>query len=164
MFLELVKLIFQAIATFFGCFASSRKKRDQVNAIKEKYRQQSQGLLSQTQEGVDTDPVRIDMHSRPLMSHHGYLRFKIRYLRDRNLLEVTILDATNLPPMDRGRCDPWVELILRPNEEKHATIYKSNSVNPTFNETFDFRLANKDLRGTLFPSRSISINFTTHLS
>jgi hypothetical protein len=58
-------------------------------------------------------------------------------------------DAWDLPPMDYdGKADPYVEVSLRPgHNKKFTTAIKTNSLNPTFNETFEFHLKSKEIEG-----------------
>ena len=52
-----------------------------------------------------------------------------------------------------GKADPYVEVSLRPGHKKYTTAIKTNSLNPTFNETAEFPVKLKDLDGqsvTLF--------------
>ncbi len=36
---------------------------------------------------------------------------------------------------------------MRPNHKKYTTAIKTNSLNPTFNETFEFPVKAKDIEG-----------------
>jgi hypothetical protein len=88
----------------------------------------------------------LQMHQPRLEEVYGMLRFKIEYVASREILRVTIIDATDLPGLDSdGKSDPYVEVSLRPTGKKFTTIIKPNCLNPTFNETFDLPMYNKDL-------------------
>ena len=59
-----------------------------------------------------------------------------------------ISDAWDLPPMDPdGKADPYVEVSLRPGHKKFTTAIKTNSLNPTFNETYEFQVKSKEIEG-----------------
>ena len=49
-----------------------------------------------------------------------------------------------------GKADPYVEVSLRPGHKKYTTAIKTNSLNPTFNETAEFPVKQKDLEGLFF--------------
>jgi len=50
---------------------------------------------------------------------------------------VTVIAAKDLPAMDiGGKSDPFVELVLQHNRKK--TNVKKGTINPTWNETFEF--------------------------
>ncbi|CAG8699077.1 26791_t:CDS:2 [Gigaspora margarita] len=53
-------------------------------------------------------------------------------------LKVTVVEAKNLKDEDViGKSDPYIELWLDKNY-KQKTTTKSNTINPTYNETFTF--------------------------
>ena len=74
------------------------------------------------------------------------MRFSLEYLEASNKLHATIIDAWDLPPMDKnGKSDPYVEVSVRPGKEKFTTQVKHNSLNPTFNETAILPLSPNDI-------------------
>ncbi|XAR70997.1 hypothetical protein NMG60_11028066 [Bertholletia excelsa] len=57
----------------------------------------------------------------------------------RGVLSVTIICAENLPAVDlMGKSDPFVVLIMKKTEQKCKTRVVNNTLNPVWNQTFDF--------------------------
>ncbi|KAK8913591.1 Synaptotagmin-5 [Platanthera zijinensis] len=57
----------------------------------------------------------------------------------RGVLSVTVISAEDLPVMDvMGKSDPFVVLTLKKTEAKNKTRVVNDSLNPTWNQTFDF--------------------------
>ncbi|PKA59175.1 Synaptotagmin-5 [Apostasia shenzhenica] len=57
----------------------------------------------------------------------------------RGVLSVTIISAEELPAMDvMGKADPFVVLTMKKTESKNKTRVVNDSLNPTWNQTFDF--------------------------
>lgn len=57
----------------------------------------------------------------------------------RGVLSVTVISAEDLPAMDvMGKSDPFVVLSLKKTEAKNKTRVVNDSLNPTWNQTFDF--------------------------
>nr|CAD1840141.1 unnamed protein product [Ananas comosus var. bracteatus] len=57
----------------------------------------------------------------------------------RGVLSVTIISAEDLPAMDlMGKADPFVALTMKKTETKYKTRVVNDSLNPTWNQTFDF--------------------------
>ncbi|KAJ9702611.1 hypothetical protein PVL29_004380 [Vitis rotundifolia] len=57
----------------------------------------------------------------------------------RGVLSVTVISAENLPAVDlMGKADPYVELIMKKSDTKHRTRVVNDSLNPIWNQTFDF--------------------------
>jgi Ca2+-dependent lipid-binding protein len=56
-----------------------------------------------------------------------------------------------------GKADPYVEVSLRPGHKKYTTAIKTNSLNPTFNETAEFPVKLKDLEGELLYEKIVSL-------
>ena len=71
------------------------------------------------------------------------------YQQNRGLLRVTVIDASNLPPMDmNGKADPYIEVSLRPGQKKFTTSIKTYCLNPTFNETEDFSVTQNEMENS----------------
>ncbi|CAN6182676.1 unnamed protein product [Urochloa humidicola] len=57
----------------------------------------------------------------------------------RGVLSVTVISAEDLPPMDiGGKADPFVVLYLKKGETKKKTRVVTDTLNPIWNQTFDF--------------------------
>lgn len=57
----------------------------------------------------------------------------------RGVLSVTVLSAEDLAPTDLiGKADPYVVLIMKKTESKNKTRVVNDSLNPVWNQTFDF--------------------------
>ncbi|ONM25601.1 Synaptotagmin-5 [Zea mays] len=57
----------------------------------------------------------------------------------RGVLSVTVISAEELPPMDiGGKADPFVVLYLKKGETKKKTRVVTDTLNPIWNQTFDF--------------------------
>ncbi|WJX90370.1 Synaptotagmin-5, variant 2 [Trifolium repens] len=57
----------------------------------------------------------------------------------RGVLSVTVISAEDLPAVDfMGKSDPFVVLSLKKAETKNKTRVVNNSLNPVWNQTFDF--------------------------
>ncbi|EHA8589954.1 synaptotagmin-5-like [Cocos nucifera] len=57
----------------------------------------------------------------------------------RGVLSVTVISAEDLPAMDvMGKADPFVVLRMKKLEIKNKTRVVNESLNPTWNQTFDF--------------------------
>lgn len=57
----------------------------------------------------------------------------------RGVLSVTVLSAEDLPAMDlMGKADPYVVLLMKKTETKNKTRVVNDSLNPAWNQTFDF--------------------------
>ncbi len=68
------------------------------------------------------------------------LQFSLEYDMVHSVLTVHLMAAFNLPAMDLcGTSDPYVEIILYPNQEKAKSKTIEKCMNPKFNEKFIFR-------------------------
>ncbi|KAK4391558.1 Synaptotagmin-5 [Sesamum angolense] len=57
----------------------------------------------------------------------------------RGVLSVTVISADDLPPADlMGKADPYVVLTMKKTETKNKTRVVNESLNPVWNQTFDF--------------------------
>ncbi|KAM6961075.1 synaptotagmin-1-like [Aplochiton taeniatus] len=79
----------------------------------------------------------------------GRLQFSLDYNFTENTLVVGILQASELPAMDvGGSSDPYVKLYLLPDKKKKfETKVHRKTLDPTFNETFIFKVPYSELGG-----------------
>lgn len=79
----------------------------------------------------------------------GTLHFSLDYDFEANNLKVHVMEACDLPPMDlNGTSDPYVKVYLMPDKKKKfETKVQKKSLNPVFNETFDFKVPYKEIGG-----------------
>lgn len=61
-----------------------------------------------------------------------------------NTLSVTVIQAEDLPALDMGgTSDPYVKVYLLPDKKKKfETKVHRKTLNPVFNETFQFKVRN----------------------
>lgn len=73
----------------------------------------------------------------------GKLNFTLRYDYENELLAVTIVKALDLPAKDfTGTSDPYVKIYLLPDrKKKFQTRVHRKTLNPVFDETFQFPVA-----------------------
>ncbi|XP_072291028.1 synaptotagmin-A-like [Eucyclogobius newberryi] len=79
----------------------------------------------------------------------GRLQFSLDYNFTDNTLVVGVLQASELPAMDvGGSSDPYVKVYLLPDKKKKfETKVHRKSLEPTFNETFTFKVPYSELGG-----------------
>ncbi|XP_013793478.1 synaptotagmin 1-like isoform X2 [Limulus polyphemus] len=72
----------------------------------------------------------------------GRLQYKLDYDFNTSNLAVTVIQAEDLPGMDMsGTSDPYVKVYLLPDKKKkYETKVHRKTLNPVFNETFNFKL------------------------
>ncbi|KAM9430231.1 synaptotagmin-B-like isoform 5-T19 [Salvelinus alpinus] len=79
----------------------------------------------------------------------GKLQYSIDYDFQDNKLTVGLLQAADLLSMDSGgTSDPYVKVYVLPDKKKHFTtkVHKK-TLNPTFNETFVFKIPFQEMGG-----------------
>lgn len=76
----------------------------------------------------------------------GRLQYKLEYDFNQSNLAVTVHQAEDLPALDMGgTSDPYVKVYLLPDKKKKfETKVHRKTLNPVFNETFNFKLPYAD--------------------
>ncbi|ETE66612.1 Synaptotagmin-10, partial [Ophiophagus hannah] len=89
------------------------------------------------QKSVDSEGKKEDVKTC------GKLNFTLKYDYENELLLVTIVKALELPAKDfTGTSDPYVKIYLLPDrKKKFQTRVHRKTLNPVFNETFQFPVA-----------------------
>jgi len=77
----------------------------------------------------------------------GTLHFSLDYDFEANNLKVHVMEATDLPAMDlNGTSDPYVKVYVLPDKKKKfETKVQKKSLNPVFDETFNFKVMYKEI-------------------
>lgn len=72
----------------------------------------------------------------------GKLQFSLDYDFQQNNLAVGVIQAADLPGMDMsGTSDPYVKVYMLPDKKKkYETKIHRKTLNPVFNETFNFKI------------------------
>ncbi|KAM7490068.1 hypothetical protein LguiA_032989 [Lonicera macranthoides] len=77
-------------------------------------------------DGPETDPAKSAQQKR-------------RDIIVRGVLSVTVISAEDLPAVDlMGKSDPYVIVIMKKSEQKQKTRVVNKTLNPVWNQTFDF--------------------------
>uniref|UniRef100_A0A8C8G524 C2 domain-containing protein n=2 Tax=Oncorhynchus tshawytscha TaxID=74940 RepID=A0A8C8G524_ONCTS len=87
------------------------------------------------QKTLDTDESAKNSNSK----NCGKINFSLKYDYDNEALLVNILKAFDLPAKDLcGSSDPYVKIYLLPDRKKFQTRVHRKTLNPTFDESFQF--------------------------
>lgn len=79
----------------------------------------------------------------------GKLHYSLEYDLQKSELTVGIIEAIDLPAMDMGgTSDPYVKVCLLPDKKKSQTRVQRKTLNPTFGESFPFKVPYEDLGKT----------------
>jgi len=78
----------------------------------------------------------------------GRIHFSLKYDHEGEALLVNVLRALDLPAKDLcGSSDPYVKVYLLPDRKKFQTRVHRKTLNPTFNEAFQFPVPYDQLAG-----------------
>ena len=105
---------------------------------KEKVQPDQDELTANMEENEEEQAGKEEKESQKL----GRLQFKLDYDFNNNNLAVTIIQAEELPACDvGGTSDPYVKVYLLPDKKKKfETKVHRKTLNPVFNETFNFKV------------------------
>jgi len=140
MVLAIVTVVGVAILGLLGwcIWRFFRKKR--TNKEKVATEQDEEGLVEGEEEAdvIDDDPTK-----KVETDYLGKLQFEMKYDFNTQTLSVTVVQAMELPAMDMGgESDPYVKVCLIPEikgTKKFETKVHRKTLNPFFNETFQFK-------------------------
>ncbi|XP_026167829.1 synaptotagmin-1b [Mastacembelus armatus] len=134
------------------------KKKDKDNEKdKKKGKEKSKGGSDTEMEGGYHEPLKDEDNKETELSDKkpkeeeklGRLHFSLDYNFTDNMLVVGILQAAELAAMDvGGSSDPYVKLYLLPDKKKKfETKVHRKTLEPSFNETFTFKVPYTELGG-----------------
>lgn len=129
-----------------------RKKKDSKKGLKGavdlksvhilggSYKEKVQPDMEELQDNMEVND--IDQDSAKSETKLGRLQYKLDYDFNTNNLAVTVIQAEDLPGMDMsGTSDPYVKVYLLPDKKKkYETKVHRKTLNPVFNETFNFKI------------------------
>ncbi|XP_034391164.1 synaptotagmin-1b [Cyclopterus lumpus] len=136
-----------------------KKKDKDKEKDKKKEKEKSNGGLDTEMDGGYSEPLKDEGNTKTELSNNepkdeeklGKLHFTLDYNFTDNTLIVGILQAAELPAMDvGGSSDPYVKLYLLPDKKKKfETKVHRKTLEPTFNETFTFKVPYTELGGKI---------------
>merc|ERR1719507_1749451 len=135
LFAVIVLLVVGLLAfCFYRLFAKKRTKKDG----KQKEELDEQAILDAMEEEPDDTEIK-----GPVKEYLGKLQYELKYDFNTQTLSVTVIQAMELPAMDLGGVsDPYVKVFLMPETKgmkKFETKVHRKTLNPFFNETFQFK-------------------------
>ncbi|CAG0898330.1 unnamed protein product [Darwinula stevensoni] len=103
------------------------------NAYKDKVQPDTQELTEHMEEEEKEEKTEA--------KNLGRLQYRLEYDFNQNTLSVTVMQAEDLPALDMGgTSDPYVKVYLLPDKKKKfETKVHRKTLNPVFNETFQFK-------------------------
>lgn len=111
-----------------------------VQLLGNAYKEKIQPDMEELQENMEGNEG--DQESAKSEVKLGRLQYKLDYDFNINNLAVTVIQAEDLPGMDMsGTSDPYVKVYLLPDKKKkYETKVHRKTLNPVFNETFNFKV------------------------
>ncbi|XP_072051564.1 synaptotagmin-1-like isoform X2 [Amphiura filiformis] len=107
------------------------------------------GTIDPALYAIDNDDLQ---EFKPSKYGLGKMSFSLSYQKDTNLLTVNLIQAAQLPRLLQKNIDTFVKITLMPDREnKRAATSKicRRSLNPRYNQTFVFQLADSILPETV---------------
>lgn len=133
------------------CFCKKRKKKKDQKLKTQIDMQSVKDLGQQMKDKVqpdieDLDGPRVDDKKKEDL---GRLQFSLDYDFQNNNLAVNVMQAADLAAMDMGgTSDPYVKVYLLPDKKKKfETKVHRKTLNPVFNETFNFKVPYNEIGG-----------------
>ncbi|CAN7995660.1 unnamed protein product [Ixodes hexagonus] len=111
-----------------------------VQLLGNAYKEKVQPDMEDLQDNMENNEG--DGESKKSEEKLGRLQFKLDYDFNTNNLAVTVIQAEDLPGLDMsGTSDPYVKVYLLPDKKKkYETKVHRKTLNPVFNETFNFKV------------------------
>ncbi|GAB6024767.1 Arf guanine nucleotide exchange factor syt1 [Chamberlinius hualienensis] len=111
-----------------------------VQLLGNAYKEKVQPDMEELNENMEQEQDEADSHQSEVKL--GRLQFKLDYDFNANNLAVTVIQAEELPALDLGgTSDPYVKVYLLPDKKKKfETKVHRKTLNPVFNETFNFKV------------------------
>ncbi|XP_031632289.1 synaptotagmin 1 isoform X3 [Contarinia nasturtii] len=127
-------LLFLCIRRFFR----KRRGKDGKKGMKGVDLKSVQPDMEELTENAEEPDEGESKHSEQKL---GKLQYKLEYDFNSNSLNVTVLQAEELPALDMGgTSDPYVKVYLLPDKKKKfETKVHRKTLNPVFNESFVFK-------------------------
>ncbi|CAL8078707.1 unnamed protein product [Orchesella dallaii] len=115
-----------------------------VQLLGHAYKEKVQPDMEELTENAEEQPEEEEKVS---VQKLGKLQYRLEYDFNANNLQVTVIQAEDLPALDMGgTSDPYVKVYLLPDKKKKfETKVHRKTLNPIFNETFNFKLPYSDL-------------------
>ncbi|XP_031632288.1 synaptotagmin 1 isoform X2 [Contarinia nasturtii] len=109
-----------------------------VQLLGSAYKEKVQPDMEELTENAEEPDEGESKHSEQKL---GKLQYKLEYDFNSNSLNVTVLQAEELPALDMGgTSDPYVKVYLLPDKKKKfETKVHRKTLNPVFNESFVFK-------------------------
>ncbi|GAB6026379.1 Arf guanine nucleotide exchange factor syt1 [Chamberlinius hualienensis] len=116
-----------------------------VQLLGNAYKEKVQPDMEELNENMEQEPDEGESHQSEVKL--GRLQFKLDYDFNSNNLAVTVIQAEDLPALDMGgTSDPYVKVYLLPDKKKKfETKVHRKTLNPVFNETFNFKVPYTDI-------------------
>ncbi|KAF6738169.1 Synaptotagmin-1 [Oryzias melastigma] len=134
-----------------------KKKDKDKEKEKKKGKEKGKGGFDTEMDGSYNEPLKEELKKETALSENelkedeklGRLHFTLDYNFTENTLVVGVLEASELPAMDvGGSSDPYVKLYLLPDKKKKfETKVHRKTLEPTFNETFTFKVPYAEMGG-----------------
>nr|XP_009857491.1 synaptotagmin isoform X1 [Ciona intestinalis]XP_026695161.1 synaptotagmin isoform X1 [Ciona intestinalis] len=134
------------------CCCKKKKKKQEKKGLKNAIDLKSvKNMGDSYREKVQPDVDEVDIGEKEDEEEKklGKLQFSLDYDFQQNNLAVGVIQAADLPGMDMGgTSDPYVKVFMLPDKKKkQETKVHRKTLNPVFNETFNFKVPYNEIGG-----------------
>nr|NP_001107602.1 synaptotagmin [Ciona intestinalis]BAF93470.1 synaptotagmin [Ciona intestinalis] len=134
------------------CCCKKKKKKQEKKGLKNAIDLKSvKNMGDSYREKVQPDVDEVDIGEKEDEKEKklGKLQFSLDYDFQQNNLAVGVIQAADLPGMDMGgTSDPYVKVFMLPDKKKkQETKVHRKTLNPVFNETFNFKVPYNEIGG-----------------